>query len=133
MRARAILRSFYFRPRYPFALATRERHRRAPQTPRRASRRADGRAVASSRSRPMRDPDHHAGIAKKGRRGPRVVRRNARDARARSHAVSSNCCAFPRRACDPPPINSVREPVANCLTRFRSMPVGKQPHQYRDF
>jgi len=64
-------RKFYSRPRYPFALATFERHRRAPQTPRRASRRADGRAVASSRSRPMRDPDHHAGIAKKGRRGPR--------------------------------------------------------------
>ena len=72
-----------------------------------------------------------------GRRGPRIIRRNARNARARSHAAAATvCCRFPRSVRSlalqsrlpvykPLPINSAGDRVADCLTRFRSMPVGE--------
>ena len=61
-------------------------------------------APADARALP---PPGHAGVrvqprsscraCQNGRRGPRIIRRNARDARARSHAAAATvCCRFPR-------------------------------------
>ena len=113
-------------------------HRRAPRST------AERRAPADARALP---PPGHAGVrvqprsscraCQNGRRGPRIIRRNARDARARSHAAAATvCCRFPRSVRSlalqsrlpvykPLPINSAGDRVADCLTRFRSMPVGE--------
>lgn len=132
MRARAILGSSHSRPVVVFTLATGESASTRPKKHRRASRPRRRASVASSRSRRMRvGPRSSCRACQNGRHGPRIIRRNARSARARSRAAAATICRrFPRRACDslklqpalpvqkPPPINSVGDRVANCLHSF---------------
>ena len=107
-------------PAVVFTLATRESASTRPKKHRRASRPADARALRSS-----------CRACQNGRRGPRIIRRNARSARARSRASAATIRRrFPRRACDsrklqsaspvqkPPPINSVGDRVTNRLHSF---------------
>jgi len=119
-------------PAAVFTLARGESASTRPKKHRRTSGPAEARALPSSRSRRMRvEPRSSCRACQKSRRGPRIIRRKARSARARSRAAAATICRrFPRRACDsrklqpalpvwkPPPVNRVGDRVANCLHSF---------------
>ena len=98
-------RKFSFSPPPSFSLWRRVKaHRRAPSPKKhRAERRAPPtRERCLLRSRRMRvEPRSSCRACQNSRRGPRIIRRKARSARARSRPAAATICRrFPRRACD---------------------------------